>query len=269
MKAASGRDAVPVWVDGRLLPAARAALELGDSAYAEGRGCFTSVRIAGGAPRFAARHLRRLARDAQALGLPAPDAGLLARGLAELAREAFGAGDGIVRIQLSQRADGGLRATARARPLGDDAPVWRAATAPQPHPGPGGGHKLTARGPWARAETAARAAGAHEALLFDAAGRLVEGARTNLVVLDAGGILCTPPPERGAVAGVALAIVREREPALRHRDLSSRGLLAARGVVALNAVRGARALGHLDGQSLGAEGPALAGRLDALLAGEA
>lgn len=257
----------PVWVDGRLQSGDAAAVRADDSAFAEGRGCYTSVRIRAGAPRFVERHVRRLARDAKALGLPAADPRLLRRALGELARAAFAGGEGVVRLQLSRDGGGALHVVGVPRDLGDDPPGWRAVTAPFPHPGAplAGGPKLTHRLLHGLAFDAARSAGAEEALLFDTAGRLVEGARTNVIALGADGALRTPPAERGAVAGVALEVASERLPALRRRDLSRRDLLAARGVVVINAVRGARALVALDGAELGAEGAALAARLDAVL----
>ncbi len=257
----------PIWVDGSLRPADAAVVRADDSAFSEARGCYTSVRIRAGVPRFAERHVRRLQRDAHALGLPPVDPHLLQRALGDLAQAAFFGGEGVVRLQLSRDGEGALHVVGVPRGLGDDPPVWRAVTAPFPHPGPllARGHKLTHRLLQALAADAARAAHADEALLFDARGHLVEGARTNVVALDADGELCTPPLERGAVAGIALEVASERLPALLRRDLSRRDLRAARGVAVINAVRGARALVALDGAPLGAEGGALAARLAAVL----
>ena len=254
-------------MDGSLRAPDAAVVRADDSAFAEGRGCYTSVRIRAGAPRFAERHVRRLARDARALGLPAVDPQILRRALGELAQAAFSGGEGVVRLQLSRDGGGALHVVGVPRDLGGDPPEWRAVTAPFPHPGPllAGGPKLTHRLLQTLAAEAASAAGAEEALLFDAHGYLVEGARTNVVALRADGALCTPPSERGAVAGIALEVVSERIPELRQRDLSRRDLLAGRGVVVMNAVRGARALAELDATGLGAEGAALAVRLNAVL----
>jgi branched-chain amino acid aminotransferase len=254
-------------VDGSLRPADAAVVRADDSAFCEARGCYTSVRIRAGAPRFADRHIRRLVRGANALGLSPVDPHLLRRALDELAQAAFFGGEGVVRLQLSRDGDGALHVVGVPRGLGDDPPAWRAVTAPLPHPGAllAGGHKLTHRLLQALASDAARAAGVEEALLFDGAGHLVEGARTNVVALGADGALCTPPTERGAVAGIALEVAGERLPALLRRDLSRRDLLAARGVAVINAVRGARALVALDSAELGAEGSALAARLTAVL----
>lgn len=258
--------ASPIWVDGELRPADAAVARADDSAFCEGRGCYTSVRIRAGAPTFAQRHVRRLRRDARALGLPAVDPALLSRALAELARAAFGGGDGVVRLSLSRDGEGAPHVVGRAAALGDDPPAWRAVTAPLPHPGAllAGGPKLTHRLYQALAGDAARAARADEALLFDSAGWLVEGSRTNVVALAGDGVLCTPPAARGAVAGIALEAAGERLP-IEPRDLSRADLFAARGVAVLNAVRGARALVALDDAELGAESGALAARLNAVL----
>jgi branched-subunit amino acid aminotransferase/4-amino-4-deoxychorismate lyase len=256
----------PIWVDGTLRPADAAAVRADDSAFSEGRGCYTSVRIRAGAPTFAHRHVRRLERDARALGLPTVDPAILTLALGELARAAFGGGDGVVRLQLSRDGEGALHVVGVARELGEEPPAWRAVTAPFPHPGPliAGGPKLTHRLLQALAADAAHAAHAEEALLFDASGWLVEGARTNVVALVADGALCTPPAARGAVAGIALEVAGERLP-IAQRDLSRSDVLAARGVAVLNAVRGARALVSLDGAALGAESAEFAARLAAVL----
>jgi branched-chain amino acid aminotransferase len=61
----------------------------------------------------------------------------------------------------------------------------------------------------------------------------------------------TPPLERGAVAGIAREVLLERVKELRCRDVSASDLRAAREVVAVNAVRGARPIVRLDGREIG------------------
>jgi branched-subunit amino acid aminotransferase/4-amino-4-deoxychorismate lyase len=119
-----------------------------------------------------------------------------------------------------------------------------------------GGHKLTNRLLHALASDAAAEAGADEALLFDRAGRLVEAARSNVMVVDGDDHLCTPPLERGAVGGIAREILMERIPELATRDLSARDLRGARAILCSNAVRGIRPLESLDGVAVpGADHP--------------
>jgi branched-chain amino acid aminotransferase len=264
----SALDAAPLcWVDGRIRPLDAGAVRADDTAFAEGRGCYTSVRIARGLPRFEARHVRRLERGARALHLPPPDPRHVRAALTELARAALPEGEGIVRLQLSRDGCGRSHLVGVPRGLGADPPEWSAVTAPLCHPGPllAGGHKLTNRLVLALASDAARDAGVDEALLFDGAGRLVEASRSNLIVLDAAGRLVTPPLERGAVAGIAREVALERVKELRCRDVSAADLRAAREVVAVNAVRGARPITRLDGREIGSGAGAACDRLASAL----
>ncbi|HEX5066707.1 MAG TPA: aminotransferase class IV [Myxococcota bacterium] len=250
-----------IWADGRLLSRADAAIPADDSAYSDGRGCYTSVRIAAGKPRFEARHLRRLARGAKALALGPFDPELARRALHALAAKALPGGEGAVRIQLSRDARG-LRLVGIPRGLGADPPVWSAIRAPHAHEGAlvAGGHKLTNRLVHVLAADAARAAGADEALLFDRDGYLVEASRSNVLLVDADERLVSPPLERGAVAGVALEVVAERLP-LAWRDVRPAQLRAARALFAVNAVRGVRPIARLDGEAVGDPSHPFAARL--------
>jgi branched-subunit amino acid aminotransferase/4-amino-4-deoxychorismate lyase len=205
----------------------------------------------------------RLRRDAGALGLAAPDPSLCARALRDLAREAFGAGDGIVRLEWR-----GARLVGRPRPLGEDRETWSAVLSRAVHPGRGvtAGVKRIDLAHVARARDEARAAGADEAILLDSEGHVVEGARTNLVIVLAGGEVVTPPLARGGVAGLARQIVLEGAPEIGEADLARDDLFAAREVVATNGVRGARPVVTIDGRPVGDGRPGpLARRLAALL----
>jgi branched-subunit amino acid aminotransferase/4-amino-4-deoxychorismate lyase len=93
--------------------------------------------------------------------------------------------------------------------------------------------------------------GVDEALLFDAAGYLVEGGRSSHVVVRADGSAVAPPLARGRVRSVALEIALEAR-ALAEGDVTLEELRRARELVALNAVRGARPILRLDGRPVGA-----------------
>jgi branched-chain amino acid aminotransferase len=243
-----------------------------DSAFAEGRGCYTSVRIHGGRPRFAERHLRRLQRGARELGLGRVDAAAVARALAELTEASFPDGEGVVRLQISRGAGDELHLVGVPRSLGNDRPEWSAITSPHLHSGEvlPGGHKLTNRLVLGLAAEAAQTAGADEALLFDSAGRLVEGSRSNILVVMRDGSPATPPEELGAVAGIALQVASERIPEILRRPIARDDLGEALEIVALNSVRGARPITRLDGRPVadGSAGP-WAASLEAALAGPA
>ena len=208
----------------------------------------------------------RLVRDARALGLGAlgpadVEAELLAAG-----RARFGAaGAGVVRAEA--RAGGILVASARS--LGPEPAAWRAVWSAAVHPGPGPapGAKRAAVPALVAAREEALAAGADEALLCDAAGRVVEGARSNLALALADGRCVMPPLARGAVRGVALEAALAAGVALVEEDLAREALGAVREIVATNAVRGARPIVRLDGRPVGDGRPGpLAAALAAALA---
>jgi branched-subunit amino acid aminotransferase/4-amino-4-deoxychorismate lyase len=247
----------PAWLDGRLVEARAPGVPPDDAALQSGRGCYTTARAVRGVAHHAERHVRRLVRDAARVGVGALDAGACREALAALARAAFGDSEGVVRLQASASAGGPPRLIGTVRALGPEPAVWTAVVAPFPHAGPS---------PWSAAKTTnhlrfawaaelARAAGADEALLLDTARRLVEGARSSLVVVRADGSLVTPPLARGAQAGVARELLLERVEALREADVAPGTLAAARELVAVNAVRGARPVIRVGDRPVGAGAP--------------
>lgn len=260
------------WIDGRVAPVHEPLLRVDDGAFLEGRGCYSTGRWTGHGLRFATRHAARLARDARALGIGPVDPALALHAAHELGVAAFGAGEGVIRLQVSRAAEGGVRLVALARALGSEPAVWRAVTLPFPHPGatPWAGAKISNRLLHALAGDRARAAGVEEALLFDADDRLVEGARANLVFVGEDGVARVPPAARGAVAGVALAVVRESVAGLAEGDCAREQLASLGELVALNAVRGAVAVVAIDGRPVGggAPGPWARRLRDALDAGQ-
>ncbi len=176
----------------------------------------------------------------------------------------------MVRLQASRDAEGRLHLIGVPRTLGPEPESFRAVLVRLPGwagPSAGGGFKVTDRLALALAADAACEAGADEALVVDAAGRLVEGARTSAIVVDAAGHLATPPLSLGGVAGIAREVLLERVPELAERTISEREVRAAREIVVANAVRGAKPVVRLDGLPVGDGRPGpWARRLDAALA---
>jgi branched-chain amino acid aminotransferase len=240
------------WVDGALRPIRQAVARADDSAFCEGRGCYTSVRIASGRARFEARHVERLQRGAKALRLGEIRASAIRRALEELAAAALPAGEGVIRLQLSCDGEGATHLVGVARDLGVDPAQWTAISVELPQRGAAtvGAEKTTSRAALALAAQDARAAGADEALLVDAAGCLIEGARSNLFVATRDGALCTPPLASGAVAGIAREVALERIAGIAEREIARRELLDAAELIAVNSVRGARPVVRLDGRNV-------------------
>lgn len=208
------------------------------------------------------RHQARLCRDARRAGLEPPDPERVAEAVRAVAPDLPRA----VRVEV--RGGGGPRLVALARPLHPEAPFWRALPLRHPGPGPVPGAKQPDHPGFARALARAARLGCQEALLFDDRGRLVEGARTAVLVRTAAGSLATPPAGRGGVRSLALEVLREALPGIEEADLDEGSLLAAREVVAINAVRGARSLIALGRRRLHVpEGTPLRAAAAALLAG--
>jgi len=207
------------------------------------------------------RHLSRLIDDARRLGLPTVDEFTVRAGFSELGRAAFGASDGVIRLQHSRAADGRSSWLGIPRRLGDEPSGWMAIRAPVVHEGPRpwSGVKRSGALEYPLARDAARQRGADEALFADEAGRLIEGARSNLFLVLANGAWSTPDLQRGGVTGIARARVLEATDRFSVCDVPFAALTTAREVVAVNAVRGARPIVRLDGAPVGSpRGPALA-----------
>jgi D-alanine transaminase len=220
-------------------------------------GSFTTARVERGRPTRAERHAARLRRDALRLGLEAPGRGEVERLLTDTARRALGCGDGMVRIEWSRVSSASPSLRAFARPLGDEPDRWRAGVARTPHPGPGTrAHTKHVDVPaYDRAREEAGARGVDEVLLFDANGRLVEGGRTNLLLVTADARLVTPDLELGPVEGLGLEIVRENAPTVAPARLDLADVRAARELIAVNAVRGVVPIVELDGEPVGDGAP--------------
>ncbi|MBW2272763.1 MAG: aminotransferase class IV [Deltaproteobacteria bacterium] len=244
------------WLDGRLVPAGEAPAA-GDPRQARDPGCYTTARVRAGTARHAAAHARRLARDALALGIGEIPADTLPELFSTLGRHAFGAGEGVIRVEARAGAGGAAQLRGVPRDLGPGQATWTACIAPFPHggPSPWPGAKLLGEELYERARALAQREEVDEVLLLDDAGSLVEGARSNLLVIDAEGQLWTPDLTLGAVAGIALAAIRGGFPELRTRKLRGERLGELREIIAVNAVRGARAIVSLDGHRVGTGEP--------------
>jgi branched-subunit amino acid aminotransferase/4-amino-4-deoxychorismate lyase len=214
--------------------------------------CYTTARWSGTRVALGRRAAERLARDAAALGLGRIDVEFALGELVRHAAQRFGTAPGIVRLEARRDERGALALVATTRALGPDPASWRAVAAPHAGPHPQAPGAKLARPDVEAAREAAQAAHADEALMFDAQGRLVEGARANVLVVGADGALLTPALALGPVRGLALAVLRESLPEIEDAALTRADLARAAEVIALSSVRGAKPIVQLDGATLGA-----------------
>ncbi|MBK9475830.1 MAG: aminotransferase class IV [Tetrasphaera sp.] len=207
-----------VWVNGRLTNADTASVSAVDHGVTVGDGGFETAKIVGGIPYAVTRHLARLDRTLDGLGLPLVSHDLLREGIEAV----LTCGPPIEFGRLRWTVTGGYG------PLGSDrhdSEVTVIVTAaPQARPAATGEVVLTE---WVRNERSATAGlkttsyaenvvalayakerGAVEALFANTRGDLCEGTGSNVfVVVD--GVLLTPPVSSGCLPGIARELTLE------------------------------------------------------------
>ncbi len=190
--------------------------------------------------RHLERHLARLAASARQLGF-ACDAGHIGEAVSSQARSL--AADGPSRMRLALHRDGRFDlVVAPLDPLATDAQGrvgLLLAGEPVDGDDPFLRHKTTLRRRYDRAIRQAAARGAFDVLFVNRAGRLTEGARSNVFVkLD--GRWFTPPLADGLLPGVMRGVLLD-DPALaaRERALTPADLDRAEAILLSNALRGA------------------------------
>jgi branched-subunit amino acid aminotransferase/4-amino-4-deoxychorismate lyase len=193
-----------------------------------------------------------LRRDADRLGLPQPAQIEIESLLVESARSAFGTGNGIVRIEWSRSLDDQPQLIATPRALGPEPEYWIAAVSKTVHPGPERRHnaKCVDVAAYDHAREEVRESGLDEMLLYDSQGRLVEGSRSNILVVTESGRLVTPDPALGGVEGLGLTIVLENRPDLAFAELRLEDVAGARELLAVNVVRGVVPIADMSGQPI-------------------
>ena len=189
-----------------------------DHGITVGDAVFETVAVEGGVPLALTRHLVRLARSCEGLGIPAPDLSGLRRAALEV-------------VTANQLVEGLLRIvhTSGPGPLGsargEREPTTAVLAGPSRHWAPTADVAVVA---WLRNEHAATAGlkttsyadnvialaeagrrGCSEALFANTAGALCEGSGTN-VFLEMDGRLVTPALSSGCLAGISRGLLIER-----------------------------------------------------------
>jgi branched-chain amino acid aminotransferase len=254
------------WVDGKLLDDATApAISVSDHGFTVGDGVFEAIKVIDGQPFALTRHLKRLARSAAGLGLPAFDDEVVRRGVAATL-EGQHLPLGRIRITYtggpaplgSNRGDLPptlVVATAAMEPY---APTTAIVTVPWPRNERGAlaGLKTTSYAENVVALARAAEVGASEAVFANLAGNLCEGTGTNVFyVVD--GELRTPTLDSGCLAGVTRALLLEWFGG-REVDEPIEVLARASEIFLASTTRDVQAVHSCDGRSYPAPGPVTA-----------
>lgn len=213
----SAGEPIVVWIDGALADPSTASVHWSDHGLTVGDGVFETIELRRGAPFALRRHLERLSRSAEGLGLEPPDPVEVAAAVAGVCA-AWGTDPGRLRITYTAGPGPmGSNRSAATPTLLVAAGAMRVLTEPtdclvvpftRNERGALVGLKTTSYGENVLALAMATASGCSEALFPNTRDELCEGTGSNVFVgLD--GVLVTPPISSGCLAGVTRALLLE------------------------------------------------------------
>jgi branched-chain amino acid aminotransferase len=270
---------IAVSIDGRVTDAAGAQVSVFDRGFLYGDSVYEVTRTAGGHPVDEERHLERLARSAERLLIPCPPveqlvaetrAALAAAGNAEsYVRTVLTRGAGEIGLDMALAVD--PKRIVIVQPLklppaelyarGCDVVVAKLRRNPREALDPAVKSGNYLNNILALAE--ARRAGAHECLMLNPAGDLVEGSTSN-VFLVRGGRVITPALEGGLLAGITRRRVLELCAAagvlVEERRVAPDELAGADEVFLSSSIRGVLPVARVDGRAVGGGAPGPIGR---------
>ena len=252
-----------VWIDGELVPAATATVSAFDHGLTVGDGVFETLKAVDGVPFATRRHLERLRRSADGLGiaLAATDeqlreamAAVLGASALPLARVRITVTGGPAPLG-SERGEGGPTTIVAVGPLAPPPPSTAVCVVPWPRNERGAmaGIKTTSYAENVVAVEHARARGCTEAIFATTTGLLCEGTGSNVFAV-VHGRLVTPPLSSGCLAGVTRDLVLAVTDAVEE-DVPMPAFAAAEEVFLTSTGRDVQPVDRVDDRRLGAPGP--------------
>ena len=260
-----GASARAVWLNGEMVRPEDAVVSVFDHGFTVGDGVFETLKVVGGRPFAVRRHVERLHRSAQGLGIDVPLTHASLRRVVDEVVAAAGLDLARLRITLTAGVTplGSGRSGAQPTLVVAAGPLtpWEADTTavsvpwPRNDRSPVAGVKTTSYAESVVALVEARKVGATEAILPNTRGNLCEGTGSNVFVV-LGGRLITPPLMAGCLAGVTRALVLELLSDADEDDLPLAALEEADEVLLTSTTRDVQPLRDLDGRALpGVDGP--------------
>lgn len=255
------------WLNGRLLESPdEPSISALDHGIVVGDGVFETIQISADRPFALTRHLDRLVRSAEGLGIGKPDVGAVREGIAAT-MDGQAIDFGRIRVTVtsgpgplgSPRGSVALTHIVVAEPSQQPPSVASVVTVPWPRNERGAlsGLKTTSYAENALIIEHALARGASEAILPNTLGQLCEGTGSNVMYV-VGDRLITPTLAAGPLAGVTRALVLEwcaGEIDVVEHDAPIEILQSADEVILVGTTRDVQAISRVDDRELDAPGP--------------
>lgn len=200
-----------------------------------GYGLIETMRVREGRIPFLGRHLARLARSVEELGLPKPK-----QDVAALVTPFSATGNAVLRVEV---LDGRASVTVRELPPLEPPALITASEPHHPYP-----HKITERDSFADAAVEAEVAEADDALLLTHEGWVAEGTVWTAFWWE-GDTLRTPALDLEILPGIGRARVLELVKGVSEGRYPEQAL-AGKSLFLTNAVRGIVPIASLDGASV-------------------
>jgi branched-chain amino acid aminotransferase len=252
-----------VWLNGSLLDAREATVSIFDHGLTVGDGVFDTLKAVDGRPFAVRRHLERLQRSADGLGLRLPyDHDTLRAAMAEvlashdlpLARVRITVTGGDAPLG-SERGEGRATVVIAVGELKPQEPSTAVCVVPWPRNERGAmvGIKTTSYAENVRALAFAKERGCTEAIFATTTDHLSEGTGSNVFVA-VGGRLLTPPLSAGCLAGVTRELVLEVTDALEE-DITMAVFRGADEIFLTSTGRDVQPVHDVDGRPYRTDGP--------------
>lgn len=262
---------IVVTLAGEVVTVDHPVVRVDDPLFGRGDGVFETLLLRNGRGCLIDAHLERLARSAATVALPPPDVAQWRAAVASAAQAWPGAGDAVMRLVFGRGRGGGPIGFVTVSPLPDRALVARRdgvsamtldrgfSVADDPgNSGPApwsiAGVKSLSYAANAAALRHAQRLGVGDVVLTSTDGFVLEGPRSNVVIVARDGVLATPPSTLPILAGTTVKAVfevaRRRGETCEERPLRTADLLAAKGVWLLSSITLAARVHTLDGAVL-------------------
>lgn len=254
-----------VYIDGSIVPASQARVNVSQRAFTSGDGIFETLKVVRGEPFALTRHLKRLSEGARRMRIELPHLADLAGQVREtVSANSARTGPGArFRITVSAgesagtpaRGDGPPTIVMTCDPLAAPPESMAAITVPWPVNERGffTGVKTTSYAENYGVLLLARTQGADEAIQGDSRGRISEGTTSNVVV-EHEGALVTPNLETGCLPGVTRDLLIEWDLVVE-RNLPMTHLAQASEVLLSSSTRDLVPVRSMDSRELPAPGP--------------